>query len=99
MAKDKTDEYGFPLNNSTGTDPTAAGKNYHLGAIIKTLMIVGFIIGSLISVIFAGYLSWHCYATDLKLVRVFKTVSACIFSLPYLVYFLFIRVLLKVPCY
>ncbi len=96
--KDKTDEYGFPTDLGESTDPTN-NTNYHLGAIIKTILFVGFIVSCFISVILAGYLSWHCYATDLKPVRVFKTVMASIFSLPYLIYFWVIRVLLKVPCY
>ncbi len=98
MGKDKTDSYGFPnepenTNVSEGDIP----RKSHVS--VKGILLGCFIVFYIISVILSGYLAWHCYAVDLKLVRVFKTVLACIFSYLFLAYFFVLRVLLKVPCY
>jgi hypothetical protein len=102
MTKKKKDSYGFVIQDSN--DNTSENNNSQINTtsmwgLIKGIILIFMAIGVVVSIVFAGFVAWHCYVVDLKPVRIFKTIMASIFSIPFLMYFYVLRVLLKVPCY
>ena len=101
MTKKKRDSYGFVIqdSNDTSENDTSQINTTSMWGLIKGVILIFMAIAVVVSIGFAGFVAWHCYVVDLKPVRIFKTIMASIFSIPFLMYFYVLRVLLKVPCY
>lgn len=82
------------LTTMTKGTEGAVGKQHGGGAIAATFML-------LIMVVFGGgaaFLCWRCNANEDLGLRVIYTIISFIYGIPYLIYYLIIRVLLKAPC-
>ena len=101
MENRKFDRYGFRIKPKKNN---ILSVNNNLDTTKKTFTILGIIMILIFSLIFifmmfiSGYISWNCYANDLRQFRLIKTALAVIFCYLYLPYFIFMRIILRVPC-
>ena len=97
----KYDRYGFRIKPKKNNIKTSFNN---LNSTRNTFTILGLIMFFIFSLIFifmmyiSGYIAWYCYANDLPKFRIFKTILASLFCYLYLPYFVFMRIILKVPC-
>ena len=84
-----TDRYGFINKKQINNEPT----NWPWKRIFKILFITGFILTVIGLAILAGYLSWNEFASNTKGIRIFKTIMASFFSLPYLTYYIIMKMI------
>lgn len=96
----KYDSYGFRIkpkkNVSKKVDEYQTTKK-SIGIFTLILIFICLLVGLFLMSI-AGYISWYCYANDLRYIRIGKTILASIFFYLYIPYFIFLRVVLKSPC-
>ena len=84
------DRYGFEKKE----DQTYEEKtNWPWKRILKTLFTIFFILTVIGLAILAGYLSWNEFASNAKGARIFKTIMASFFSLPYLTYYIIMKII------
>jgi hypothetical protein len=83
-----------PSKNSDAAKKQSAAKKSNTK---YTVLGVIFIL-KLLSMIFAWYIAWNCFVSDLKMIRVFKTMLCMGFSEFYIFYFFVTSVLLDMPC-
>lgn len=101
MSSSQYDEYGFRITPkketpvSTTENPDTTDKKKTIYTAIGIMIVVGSIIGCFL----AGFISWNCYANNLKNVRIVKTILAVLFFYLYLPYFFLLRVVLQQPCF
>ena len=102
----KYDAYGFRITPKTL--PTTPPPSYtetteeRLSKGKKRFKTVMFIFGGIalvVAALLSGFIAWNCYANDLHLIRLCKTLAAFVFGIPYLCYFFILRVVLQVPCF
>ena len=82
-----------PKNSKTAKKQSTAKKYNTKYTILGVILIL-----KLLSMIFAWYIAWNCFVTDLKMIRIFKTILCMSFSEFYIFYFFVTSVLLDMPC-
>jgi hypothetical protein len=99
------DSYGFrttPKKESPQPKPDSTNMadraKAHTSKFKKAMYIVGFIV-VVVAAFLSGFIAWNCYANDLHIIRLLKTCVAFTFGIPYLGYFILLRVILQVPCF
>jgi ABC-type multidrug transport system permease subunit len=104
LPSDTYDEYGFRIYPTVlDNDENKKKHKDKYKENLKTNVFWSFAISSIIIyiilMILAAYIAWNCYSGSLRNIRILKTLLACIFNIPYLCYFFFMRIILKVPCF
>ena len=98
------DSYGFRTTPKKDAPPPADRENMaesikaKKSKFKKAIYVVGFIV-VVVAAFLSGFIAWNCYANDLHLIRLLKTCTAFTFGIPYLGYFILLRVILQVPCF
>ena len=98
------DSYGFRTTPKKEVPPPADRDNMaertktQKSKFKKAMYIFGFI-AVVVAAFLSGFIAWNCYANDLHLIRLLKTCVAFTFGIPYLGYFILLRVILQVPCF
>ena len=98
------DSYGFRTTPKKEAPPPADRENTAERMKAKkskfktAIHIFGFI-AVVVAAFLSGFIAWNCFANDLHLIRLLKTCLAFTFGIPYLGYFILLRVILQVPCF
>jgi cytochrome b subunit of formate dehydrogenase len=104
MNHKKYDIYGFRIKPKKSKNIYSKNNIDKYKETKKTFTILGlvclfiFILFCIFLALLSGYISWNCYANDLKNIRIIKTIFAVLFFYFYLPYFVVLRIFLKVPC-
>ena len=82
-----------PKGSATEKSQKKANKSNTKYTVLGVIFVL-----KLLSMIFAWYVSWNCFISDMKMIRVFKTMLCVAFSEFYIFYFFITSVLLDMPC-
>ena len=80
------DNYGFRSSDKESNRGIfSLFGSYGTIKIFLVLLIFALIIWKFFTMVFAGFLAWRCFNSDLRHIRTFKTIMAIIFSNIYLI--------------
>ena len=82
-----------PKGSSTEQSQKKANQSNTKYTVLGVILVL-----KLLSMIFAGYIAWNCFVSDMKIIRIFKTKLCVVFSEFYIFYFFITSVLLDMPC-